>query len=159
VADLREFVLQQDVIYVGGGNTANLLAIWRTHGLHTILAEAWHSGTLLCGLSAGMNCWFQASVTDSFGETLAPLRDGLGLLTGSACPHYDSQEQRRPTYLKLVQEGSLPPGYAADDGAALVFSGEDLTEVVTSRPNARAFRVERGAKEAVEEPIPTRYLG
>jgi dipeptidase E len=159
VGDLREFVLEQDVIYVGGGNTANLLAVWRAHDLHTILAEAWHSGTLLCGLSAGMNCWFQASVTDSFGQTLAPLLDGLGLLTGSSCPHYDSQGQRRPTYLKLVQDGSLPPGYAADDGAALVFSGEDLTEVVTSRPQARAFHVVRGAKEAVEEALPSRYLG
>ena len=150
VGDLREFVLEQDVIYVGGGNTANLLAVWRAHDLHTVLADAWHSGTLLCGLSAGMNCWFQ---------TLAPLLDGLGLLTGSSCPHYDGEAQRRPTYLKLVQAGTLLPGYAADDGAALVFSGEDLTEVVTSRPDARAFRVERGAKEAVEEALPTRYLG
>jgi dipeptidase E len=111
VADLDAFVLSQDVIYVGGGNTANLLAIWRAHGLDGILRGAWKEGVLLCGLSAGMNCWFAESVTDSFGRAeLTPLHDGLGLLPGSACPHYDGEEQRRPTYQSLVAAGRLAAG-------------------------------------------------
>jgi peptidase E len=161
-ADLETFLLEQDVIYVGGGNTANLLAVWRVHGLDGTLRTAWERGTVLCGLSAGMNCWFSASVTDSFhaGHSL-PLRDGLGLLAGSACPHYDGEEHRRPAYRRLVAAGELPDGYAADDGAALVFAGTDLEEVVTSRPHAAAYRVTRGgdADGIAETRLPARYLG
>jgi peptidase E len=161
VGDLESFVLAQDVIYVGGGNTASLLAVWRAHGLDRILREAWERGVVLCGLSAGMNCWFTASVTDSFGAAeLAPLPDGLGLLPGTACPHYDGEEQRRPTFMRLVAAGELDSGWAADDGAALVFAGRDLIEVVSSRPDARAYRVERTADgEISERTLPTRYLG
>ena len=159
VSDLRAFVLDQDVIYVGGGSTANLMAVWRTHGLDRILAEAWHAGIVLCGISAGMNCWFRESVTDSFDlGRLAPLKDGMRLIDASACPHYDGEPLRRPTYQRLVREG-LPAGYAADDGAALHFAGEVLKEVVSSRPNAAAYRVERRGDEVVEERLTTRYLG
>jgi peptidase E len=157
--DLRGFLLAQDVIYVGGGNTANLMAVWRVHGLDTILREAWEAGVVLCGLSAGMNCWFESSVTDSFGsDELRALHDGLGLIEGSACPHYDGEELRRPTYLRLVQETTLPAGYAADDGAALVFAGTELREVVTAWPGSRAFRVRRGHGQAEEEQLATRIL-
>jgi dipeptidase E len=161
VGELESFVLAQDVIYVGGGNTANLLAVWRTHGLDRILRRAWEEGVVLCGVSAGMNCWFEASVTDSFNvERLAPLRDGLGLLPGSACPHYDGEEQRRPTYMALVAAGELPDGWAADDGAALVFAGPELAEVVASRPQAGAYRVERTPNgDARERVLTARYLG
>lgn len=161
VLDLESFVLAQDVIYVGGGNTANLLAVWRVHGLDRLLRRAWDNGTVLCGLSAGMNCWFSASVTDSFGiSRLAALHDGLSLLPGSCCPHYDGEEQRRPTYRRLVASGELSPGWAADDGAALVFHGEHLSEVVASRPRAAAYRVERSETEGVSEHrIEARYLG
>ena len=155
--DLATTLLQQDVIYVGGGNTANLLAIWRVHGVDRILAEAWQRGIVLGGVSAGMICWFEAGVTDSFGP-LAALPDGLGLLPGSACPHYDGEAQRRPTYRRLVGEG-FPAGVAADDGAALVFRGTALDEVVASRPAARAFRVERVGDEVRESALPVRYLG
>jgi dipeptidase E len=154
-ADLREFVLEQDVIYVGGGNTANLLAIWRLHGLDALLREALAAGAVLCGISAGMNCWFEASTTDSFGPVIAPLHDGLGFVPGSACPHYDGEPQRRPVYRALVDDG-FPAGHAADDGAALRFSAAgELVEAVASRPHARAYRVEPG----VETPLPTAYLG
>jgi peptidase E len=153
--DLRAFVLEQDVIYVGGGSTANLLAIWRLHGLDAILREALDAGAVLCGISAGMNCWFEASTTDSFGPGIAPLRDGLGFVPGSACPHYDGEAQRRPVYRGLV-DGGFPPGWAADDGAALRFSADGMfVEAVASRPQARAYRVEPGT----ETPLPTRYLG
>jgi dipeptidase E len=137
IDDLRGHVLAQDVVYVGGGNTASLLAVWRAHGLDRVLIEAWHAGVVLAGISAGMNCWFQQSVTDSFApNALAALDDGLGLLAGSACPHFDGEDERRPAYRRLVGEGVLRDGWAADDSAALVFRGEALEEVVASRPGA-----------------------
>lgn len=160
VDDLRSFVLTQDVLYVGGGSTANLLALWRLHGLDEVIREALADGVVCTGVSAGMNCWFQGSVTDSFSLTLQPLADGLGLLEGSACPHYDGEEQRRPTYLGLVGDGVLPSGYAADDGCALVFTDGALTGAVTSRPRAGAVRVTAPSEASVrEEPIPVSYLG
>jgi dipeptidase E len=159
VADLGTFLLQQDVIYVGGGNTANMLAIWRTHGVDRVLREAWEAGVVLAGLSAGSICWFECGTTDSFGLDLAALRDGLGLLTGSHCPHYDGEAQRRPTYHRLVAEGPLSDGYAADDGAALVFVDTELREVVSSRPDAAAYRVEALDGVARETRLETRYLG
>ncbi len=158
--DLRSFVLSQDIVYVGGGNTANLLALWRLHGLDGILAEALRAGVVLAGLSAGMNCWFQASVTDSFGlDVLQPLDDGLGFLAGSACPHYDGEEHRRPTYLDMVATQRMPRGYAADDGCALLFRDGQLADAVSSRPGARAFRVHHADGVAVEQPLIVRYLG
>lgn len=161
VADLEAFIAAQDVIYVGGGSTVNLLAVWRAHGLDAILRRAWERGTVLCGISAGMNCWFEASVTDSLGPELAPLHDGLGLLGGSACPHYDGEPQRRPTYRQLIASGELPAGWAADDGAALVFEDDRLAEVVSSRPDACAYEVARapGAATVQERELTVRYLG
>jgi len=159
VVDLERFLLEQDVVYVGGGNTANLLAVWRTHGVDRLLARAWSEGTVLTGLSAGSICWFEGGTTDSFGP-LAALRGGLALLPGSHSPHYDSEPERRPTYHRLIADGSLPDGHAADDGAALVFRGTELVEVVASRPKARAYRVSLGPDGAVvEADLATRYLG
>jgi dipeptidase E len=154
---LRALLLSQDVIYVGGGNVANLLAVWRLHGVDAVMREAWEHGVVLCGVSAGMNCWFEACSTDSFGP-LTPLRDGLGFLQGSACPHYDGEPQRRPTFHRFVVEGSLPDGYAADDGAALHFEGTNLVEVVASRPNARAWRVACVDGQLLESPLGVRSL-
>lgn len=159
VADLDTFVLQQDIIYVGGGNTANLLAVWRVHGLDVALTKAYREGVVLAGISAGMNCWFEASVTDSFDtNALAPLPDGLGLLPGSACPHYDGEALRRGTYLDLIQNG-FPTGYAAEDGAALHFTNGELTTVVASRPQATAYKLTPGPTAPTEQPLPTRFLG
>jgi dipeptidase E len=138
--NLRELVLEQDVIYVSGGNTANMLAIWRVHGFDRILREAWEQGIVLCGWSAGMICWYEAGVTDSFGPQLEGLRDGLGFLAGSACPHYDGEELRRPRYQKLVADG-FPSGIAADDGVGLHYVGTELAELVTAREGAQAYRV------------------
>ena len=158
--DLREEVLRQDVVYVGGGSTANLLAVWRAHGLDRIMAEAWAEGIVLCGVSAGMNCWFAESVTDSFDVArLAPLHDGLALLQGSACPHYDGGGERRPAFHRLVGSGELGAGWAADDGAALVFAGDELEEVVASRPSAAGYRVTRTHAGVEEQRLPTRFLG
>lgn len=155
-ADLADFVGAQDVFYVGGGNTAHLLAIWRLHGLDRLLREAWMGGAVLAGISAGMLCWFQAGVTDSFGG-LEPLADGLGLLPGSACPHYDGEADRRRRYHELIRAG-LPAGHAADDDAALHFTGTVLTEVVSDRPDASGYRVERDGDEIIETRIPARVL-
>lgn len=144
IKDLRSVLLAQDMIYVGGGNTANMLAIWRVHGVADILQEAWAQGIVLCGVSAGSICWFESSVTDSFGPQLAPLHDGLALLPGSNCPHYDGEVLRRPVYQELISERILPAGYAADDGVALTFRGTELHEIVSIYPNARAWRLEPG---------------
>jgi peptidase E len=159
VEDLERFVLDQDVIYVGGGNTANMLAVWRVHGLDRILARAWDEGVVLAGTSAGANCWFESSSTDSFGP-LAALNDGLGFLAGSHSPHYDGEPGRRPLFNRLIGQGLLPDGYASDDGAALVFRDRVLVEAVASLPEARAYRIVRGPDgRAVETELPTRYLG
>ena len=148
-ADVREHVLAQDAIFVGGGNTANMLAVWRVHGFDALLREAWEAGVLLCGWSAGMICWFEAGVTDSFGPELAGMRDGLGFLSGSACPHYDGEERRRPVYTRLVRDG-FPAGYAADDGVGLVFDGTELREVVTAVAGSTAYRVAADGEERLE---------
>src|SRR5439155_19093128 len=135
--------------FVGGGNTANMLAIWRVHGFDEVLREAWEQGVVLCGSSAGMICWFEAGVTDSFGPQLEGMRDGLGFLRGSACPHYDDEENRRPVYRRLVDDG-FPPGYAADSGVGLHFGGSELVEVVSPREGATAYRIEPGSETALE---------
>jgi dipeptidase E len=148
-SDLRELALAQDAIYVTGGNTANALAIWRVHGFDAILREAWEAGVVLAGWSAGMICWFEAGVTDSFGPQLEGMRDGLGFLPGSACPHYDGEGERRPVYSRLVGEG-FPAGLAADDCVALRFDGTELAEVVSSRAGSRAYRVTPEGEEPLE---------
>jgi peptidase E len=151
VDDIEGFLLEQDVIYVAGGNTANMLAIWRLHGVDKGLKAAWEAGVVLAGWSAGANCWFEGSVTDSFGLNLAPLRDGLKFLQGSFCPHYDSESLRRPRYEQLVGGGTLPDGFAADDSVGLLFEGRDFVEAVASLPGQHAYRVERRRGNAVEE--------
>jgi len=143
--NLRELILDQDAIEVSGGNTANMLAVWRTHGVDKLLREAWENGVVLWGASAGMICWFEAGVSDSFGPQLEGM-DCLGFLPGSACPHYDGEERRRPRYRELV-DGGLVEGVAADDGVALHYVGADLTEVVTCRPGAAAYRVTTDGEE------------
>ena len=151
--DPRDLLLAQDAIWVSGGNTANASAIWRAHGVDLALREAWQAGVVLGGSSAGMICWFEASITDSFGPSLAPLHDGLGFLPGSACPHYDGEERRRPVYREALASG-LPPGYAADDHVGLHFTGTDVREVVTARRGSRAYRVDT----AGEHPLEARLL-
>jgi dipeptidase E len=148
-----EQLADKDVIYVSGGNTANALALWRLHGVDVALRAAWDRGAVLGGGSAGANCWFECCVTDSFGRQLDPLHDGLEILSGSFCPHYDGEELRRPTYRRLVDDG-FPAGYAADDRAALHFDGTELREAVATRPGSLAYRVEPGS----DTPLETRVL-
>ncbi|KOX03839.1 peptidase S51 dipeptidase E [Streptomyces sp. NRRL B-1140] len=147
---LRTFLLSQDVVYVGGGNTANLLAIWRTHGVDRLLREAYDRGTLLCGISAGANCWAEGSHTDSFGP-LTFLPDGLGLLAGSVCPHYDSEPGRRSSYRAAVATGSLGAGWALEDGVGALFADGRPAETVTRTPRAGVYRVEPDGDGGVTE--------
>jgi dipeptidase E len=147
-AELRELALAHDVILVGGGNTANMLAVWRVHGFDAILREAWEAGVVLTGWSAGMICWFEAGVTDSFGPQLEGLRDGLGFLPGSACPHYDGEELRRPVYTRLVREG-FPAGIALDDGAGAHYVGTELRAVV-AMPGSVGYAVGPDGEEPLE---------
>jgi peptidase E len=146
--DLRELILSQDAICVSGGNTANMLAIWRVHGIDRLLREAWENGVVLWGASAGMICWFEAGVTDSFGPDLRGM-DCLGFLQGSACPHYDGEERRRPRYRELI-DGGFPEGVAADDGVAIHYVGGEIAEIVTCRPGTAAYRVSRDGEERLE---------
>jgi dipeptidase E len=156
VMDLEDYACSQDIIYVGGGNTANMLAVWREHGFDKALNAALLSGTILTGLSAGSICWFQHGITDSFGK-LKPL-DGLGFLSGSNCPHYDGESERRPAYHKAISDG-MPGGYAADDGVALHFINGNLHNVVSSRPNAKGYKIEMRGSNVDESPVLTKFLG
>ena len=158
--DMAAVVGEQDAVYVTGGNTANMLALWRLHGLDRVLREAWNAGVVMAGMSAGAICWFEACTTDSFGPELRPLHGGLGIVDGSLSPHYGGEAQRRPLFRRLIADGTVPPGYGVDDGAALIFRGRELAEVVTSAPDAAAYRVEPdGSGGAIETALPTRYLG
>lgn len=158
VADIDAFLLGQHAIYVGGGNTASLLAVWRAHGVDRALHRAHEAGIVLAGRSAGSICWFESGTTDSFGPPLQAVHGGLGLIPGSHSPHYDGEAERRPTYHRLVADGVLPDGYAADDGVALLFDGPTLVDVVTERDGATAYRVALEAGTVVETPLPARRL-
>ncbi|MEA3402310.1 MAG: DUF429 domain-containing protein [Armatimonadota bacterium] len=159
ISDLEAFLLDRDVIYVGGGSTVNMLAVWRVHGVDRALRRAWEAGVILAGISAGMVCWFEASLTYSRGGALGPLDDGLGLLPGSACPHYDRTPHQRQVLHRCIANSDLPDGVAADDGAALHFVGTELVEAISSRPGAGAYIVRREGDRAVETALDTRYLG
>ncbi len=157
--ELRDFVMNQDVIYVGGGNTKSLLALWREWNLDQILKEAWQQGTILCGLSAGSLCWFEAGVSDYMGNGMLQPLQCLGFLKGSHCPHYDGELDRRPAYHQMVGDRVLDDGYAADDGVGLHFINDSLANVISSRPMAKAYRVEKQGDKIRETTLEPRYLG
>jgi peptidase E len=159
VDDLRAHVLEHDIVYVGGGNTASMLPVWRAHGLDAVLREAYERGVVLAGLSAGAVCWFEGAITDSFGPRFQPLHDGLRLLPGYFVPHWDSEAARRPVLHELITRGDIPWAWAADDGAAVCFRDGAFHEVITSRPSARAYRVETERGAITERMLDARYLG
>lgn len=155
--DLESFLLEKDIVYVGGGNTKNLLLLWKEWGLDIILSKAWEQGIILAGVSAGSICWFEEGVTDSYGDGLEQLKC-LGYLKGSNCPHYDGEAERRPSYHKLIDSNKIIPGIATDDGVAIHYIEQDIYKVVSSRPNARAYKVyyEEQVKEIELETV---FLG
>jgi len=154
---LQEIVLEQDIVYVGGGSMRNLLAIWRAHELDRLLEQAWRTGVVLAGLSAGAMCWFQGGITTSSGPP-APMA-GLGLLEGSLTVHADGEPERLPVFLSSVRDGALPGGWAVDDGVGLLFRGQRLERVVSSRPGAGAQRVDQVAGELVRHRLTPELLG
>jgi peptidase E len=155
-ADLRDHLLSQDLIYVGGGSVVSMLGAWRAHGIDLILREAWERGVVLCGLSAGSLCWFTEAVSGFHGE---PQRvEGIGLLPFSNCVHYEPGSSRCGAYHEFLRDG-MRSGYAAEDGAALHFTGTELSRVVASRPNARGYRLDLVGDRVVEMRIATAYLG
>jgi peptidase E len=158
VDDPAAHLLAQDVIWVGGGSVANLLAVWRVHGLDTVFREAWERGIVLAGVSAGSLCWHVGGTTDSFGPDLRPVTNGLGFLPYSNGVHYDAEEQRRPLFHTLVGDGTLPAGYATDNGVGLHYIGTELHEAVTEDPTASAYRVERLDDGQVRETVITPRL-
>ncbi|HEY2477399.1 MAG TPA: peptidase E [Solirubrobacterales bacterium] len=152
---LRDHLLSQDLIYVGGGSMVNLLAVWEAHDIASILSLAWRRGIVLAGQSAGAMCWFEAGITKSSGKPLEAA--GLGLLRGSLCVHYNNEPERRAAYLAAIGNG-MPGGYGLDDYAGLLWEGEDSPSAVTARRGARAYRVSRRDEEVVESPLPARFL-
>lgn len=158
-SDLREFMFKQDIIYVGGGNTKNLLTLWRDWEFDRILKEAWKQGIILCGLSAGSLCWFEAGVSDYLGNGVLQPLQCLGFLKGSHCPHYDGEVNRRSAYHQLVADRLLESGYAADDGVGLHFINDTLKKIVSSRPTAKAYHVERQGERVQETLLEPIYLG
>lgn len=152
MSDVAGHLLSRDVIWVGGGSVAGLLALWRLHGLDEIMREAWQSGVVLAGVSAGSICWHTGGTTDSFGPELHAVTDGLGLVPYSNGVHYDSETARRPTYQQMIGDGTLPDGYATDDGVGLVYRGTEMVEAVSERPGqAAAYRVVRTGDGTVDE--------
>ncbi|HEV7665530.1 MAG TPA: peptidase E [Chloroflexota bacterium] len=151
IPDIRAHLLSQDVIWAGGGSVVNLLAVWRAHGLDQILHECWQAGVVIGGVSAGSLCWHIGGTTDSFGLQLQPVTNALGWLPYANGVHYDSELQRRPLLQKLIAEGSLPTGYATDDGAALIYRGTEMTEAVSDTPGKFAYLVERKSDGQVSE--------
>ena len=155
--NLRETLLNQDVIYVGGGNTKSMLAVWREWGLPEVLREAWRKGIVLGGVSAGAICWFDKGVTDSWADELAPL-DCLGFLPDTCCPHYDSEANRRPTVHDLVARRVVPPVTALNDGAAAHYVGRSLHRILAWTPTAKAFSVRNRRGAVIETELPARRL-
>jgi dipeptidase E len=152
---LRDHLLAQDLIYVGGGSLVNLLAVWEAHDIASILSLAWRRGIVLAGQSAGAMCWFEAGITKSSGRPSAAA--GLGMLHGSLCVHYNNEPERRAAYLAAVGEG-MPGGYGLDDYAGLLWEGESAPSAVTARRGARAYRVCNRDERVAESPLPARFL-
>lgn len=156
--DVHAHLLAQDVIWVSGGSVAGLLAMWELHGLPAMMRDAWEAGVVLTGVSAGSICWHSGGTTDSFGPDLRPVTNGLALVPFSNGVHYDSEEQRRPEFQRLIAAGTLPAGYATDDGVGLLYRGEEFVEALSEKAGKSAYFVERGpdglAVETVIDPRP-----
>jgi len=156
--NLEQFILAQDILYVGGGSTKNMLVLWREWGLDRALRTAWERGKVLAGISAGSICWFEEGVTDSYFGSLTGI-SALGFLPGSNCPHYDGEGDRRPAFHQLLASGQMGDGYAADDGVALHYVDTRLQRIVSSRPKAKAYYVSQQSGLVKEEVVDPVYLG
>jgi peptidase E len=158
VDDVRGLLLAQDVVWVGGGSTANLLAVWRTHGLDQILKDVWDAGVVLGGVSAGSICWHVGGTTDSFGPDLRAVTNGLAFLPYANGVHYDAEAARRPLFHRLIAEGVLPDGYATDNGVGLVYRGTRFVEAVSEVHGKAAYEVRKDGARVIEERVEPRVL-
>jgi peptidase E len=156
--NIEGFIREQDIVHVGGGNTRNLLILWKEWKLDRHLRSAYEEGTVLCGMSAGMLCWFEEFTTDSYGESYVAMK-GLGWLKGSAVPHFDGESERLSSYLGMLERKEIGKGIALDDGAGALFLNEELGECVSSRRNARALAAGASGENSSLEALPIRYLG
>src|SRR5262249_32534491 len=156
--DMTGLLLEQDAVWVGGGSVANLLALWRLHGLDQSMRRAWEAGVVLGGVSAGSICWHVGGATGSFGPQLRPGTHGLAVLPFSHRVHYHSGAQRRPLSQALMADGTLPDGYATDDGTGLLYRGTQLTEALSEIKGKGTYRVTRDGETAREERIEPRVL-
>ncbi|OBF31587.1 peptidase E [Mycobacterium sp. ACS1612] len=154
VDDITAHLLDHDVVWVFGGSAAGLLAMWRLHGVDAAMRTAWQKGVVLTGISAGSICWHVGGTTDSFGPQLRPITNGLALVPFSNGVHYDSEPQRRPLFQRLISDGTLPAGYATDDGAGVLYRGTEFVEAVSERASAAAYFVDKDG----EVRLPTRLL-
>jgi peptidase E len=157
MGDIAGFLLDHDAIYVGGGNTKSMLAVWREWGVDKILRQAYRNGIVLAGVSAGANCWFEECVTDSASPQLSML-PCLGFLKGSFCPHYDGESERQPVYQRLIASGGIKPGIACDDGAAAHYIDGKLERIVASREHARGYALRRRGEQAQEAVLPAYWM-
>ena len=153
--DPEEVLGRSDLVWVGGGSVANLLALWRLHGVDTAMRSAWERGTILAGVSAGSICWHVGGPTDSFGPTLRVVTDGLALLPYGNGVHYDSEEQRRPLLQRVVGDGLLPTSYATDDRIGILYEGDEAVRVIADvdvdvETGPAAYRIERVGADVVE---------
>lgn len=157
-SDLESFILEKDAIYIGGGNTKSMLALWKEWKLDQFLKKAWKSGIVLGGVSAGSICWFEEGVTDSIPGDLTALKC-LGFLKGSSCPHYNGEKKRRPSFQKLIKNDEIGNGIAIDDFTALHYINKRLEKVVRSMHKGSAYKVFKKNNEIIEERIESVYIG
>lgn len=143
----QQQLLDQDIIYVGGGNTKSMMALWQCWGMDNVLKEAYHKGIILSGISAGAICWFEDGITDSVWP-LGTVK-GLGLLKGSVCPHFDSEVERQAVYRTKVNDGEIPPGIALEDHTAAHFINDTLHAIVSSADNQKVIRVKKESEEII----------
>ncbi|NOT76330.1 MAG: peptidase E [Cyclobacteriaceae bacterium] len=153
----EETIMGMDIIFVGGGNTLNMIAIWKAQGIDLALRKAYESGIVMSGGSAGSLCWFQSGTTDSRPIKLSKV-DCLGWIKGSHCPHYDAEVQRRPLYQDLIKKGELPPGYACDNNAGIYFENEQFVKSVALNKESKSYYVDVVEGQVSEKALPTELL-
>lgn len=156
--NIEDFLLNQDIIYVGGGNTKSMLALWREWHVDEILQKAYGQGVILAGISAGAICWFEQGLTDSVPGSLSAL-PCLGFLPGSCAPHYDGEADRRPDFHRLILDGAIKPGYGIDNSAAVHFVDGEIKQVVSSVPGKHAYFLDKIDGQVVETVLPAHFLG